>query len=79
MKKVIYILIALVVIFILLKLVTSLFIKNDFNDSAEQAIENWKNESATKIKTENIISVDEYVTVEEAIQANKNVEYKIIN
>ena len=79
MKKIIYVLIAVVALFVLVKLVTPIFIKDNFEENAEQATENWKNESVTKIKVENDISIDEYIIVEEAVQADDYVEYKIIN
>ena len=79
MKKIIYVLIAVVALFVLAKLVTPIFIKDNSEENAEQATENWKNESVTKIKVENDISIDEYIIVEEAVQADDYVEYKIIN
>lgn len=78
MKKIVYVLIAIVAVFILVKLITPLFIKDKFNDNADEAIENWKIEQSD-VKIENVVSIDEYVTVEEAVPADDSVEYRIIN
>ena len=78
MKKIVCVLIAIVAVVILVKLVTGLFIKDKFNDNADEAIENWKIEQSD-VKIENVVSIDEYVTVEEAVPADDSVEYRIIN
>lgn len=83
MKKTIYVIVALAAIVILVKLIIPIFIKDNFEENAEQATENWKNEHATKIESTEIkvddLSIEEYVTIDEAVPADDYVEYRIIN